>query len=143
MIFRRIQTRRSGRERASRITLNMASMIDVVFLLLAYFLLTTVMVRPEDRLTPNLAVERVKASDASDFEPQILEVVVVGEGPRYRLGARLIEERQELVEALRALPQEAGLVVRVHDDAPVGFAATALQSGRDAGFTQVTYVPMR
>jgi len=142
MIFRRT-SHRDFRSRQARITLNLTSMIDAVFLLLAYFLLTTTMIRPEDRLTPNLAVERAVVGEASDFEPQVVEVVIVGDGPRYRLGGRLFEARDALTETLRDLPKEAGLLVRVADDAPVGFAAAALQAGRDAGFEQVTYVPMR
>jgi biopolymer transport protein ExbD len=36
------------------VTLNLASMIDLTFLLLIYFMVTTVLARPEDRLSPTL-----------------------------------------------------------------------------------------
>ena len=138
MIFRRTRSRRQ----TGRIVLSLASMIDVTFLLLAYFLLTTVLVRPEDRLSPNLAVERVGAGQGTDFEPQFVDVIMVDDGARFRIGERLFESRVDLLATLRELPKEAGLFVRVQDAVPVGFAASALQAGRDAGFLEVTYVPM-
>ena len=46
-----------------------------------------------------------------------------------------------LASALRELPKDAGLFIRVHAGPTVGFAAAAMQAGRDAGFDKVTYVP--
>ncbi|MFO0874895.1 MAG: biopolymer transporter ExbD [Phycisphaerales bacterium] len=126
------------------VVLNMSSMIDCTFLLLSYFLITTASMRPEDRLSPNLRVDRDAASGSrSDFQPQVVEAVQTEAGPRYRLGDRLFADRPSLTEALRPLRKEAGLFVRVQDKATVGFAAGALQAGRDAGFEQVTYVPAK
>ncbi len=130
------------RARAGGVVLNMASMIDATFLLLAYFLLTTATMQQEDRLSPNLAVERTsEAGPSSDYQPQVVEVIRTESGPRYRLGDRLFEERNSLAAALRDLRKDTGLFVRVQDGVNVGFAAAALQAGRDAGFDQVTYVP--
>ena len=137
----RIRAHKS-RRRAERITLNLASMIDVTFLLLIYFLLTTVLVPPEDRLAPLLQVQREDAAgEQTDFEPQIIDVVVAEGAPAYRIGTQLIHEREALTELLDGLPREAGVFVRVHDGAPVGFAVSAIQIARDVGFEQVTYVP--
>ena len=64
-------------QRSKRMTLSLSSMIDVVFLLLAYFLITTIVTKREDRLTPNLQLERdASGGDSQDFEPQVLEVRV-------------------------------------------------------------------
>ena len=135
---------RDSRRRRERITLGMASLIDVVFLLLAYFLLTTVITQREDRLTPNLQIDRqASGSEYQDFVPQVLEVMVGEEGVVYRLGARDFTSRGELVSALKALPKEPGLFVRVHSGPTVAQAAVAIQSGRDAGFSEVTYVPAK
>jgi hypothetical protein len=49
--------------------------------------------------------------------------------------------RDAVVEVLRALPKEPGVVVRVSDAVPVADAAGALQACRDAGFTRVAYQP--
>lgn len=120
----------------------MASMIDCTFLLLAYFLLTMVVIQPEDQLSPNLRADRTAATGAaSDFQPQIVDVRVVEGTPVYLLGQRSFAGRDALASALRELPKDAGLFIRVHAGPTVGFAAAAMQAGRDAGFDKVTYVP--
>ena len=136
----KLQRRQSRRQRT--VTLNLASMIDVTFLLLLYFLVTTVLASPEDRLSPSLQTRSEAASGpTSDFQPQIVDVLLVDGKPSFRLGARVFTDKASLTAALRPLPKTAGLFVHVFDDAPVGAVAAAFQAGRDAGFEQVTYVP--
>ncbi|MAD20253.1 MAG: hypothetical protein CMJ52_08740 [Planctomycetaceae bacterium] len=125
-----------------RMALSLSSMIDVVFLLLAYFLITTVVTQREDRLTPNLQLERDSSGgETQDFEPQVVEVLRIESGVVYRVGGRDFTDRGALVEALRELPKDPGLFIRVTDGPSVGDAALAIQCGRDAGFEEVTYVP--
>jgi biopolymer transport protein ExbD len=132
------------RRRLDRITLNLASMIDVTFLMLIYFLVTTVMARNEDRLTPNLQTRQEdSAGQASDFQPQVVEVVRVAGTPIYRIGGRSVADRQALRAALRQLPKSEGVFINVADQIPVEFAIAAVQVARDAGFDQVTYVPVQ
>ncbi len=71
--------------------LNLASMIDATFLLLAFFIFTIGQGQDESRLSPNLRVQQ-GTDVADDLEPQVLEVVLrIGslqpreEGPRRRL----------------------------------------------------------
>ena len=124
-------------------TLSLSSMIDVVFLLLAYFIVTTVITQREDRLSPNLSIEEQGgAITEQDFEPQVLEVRLVEGAVEYAIGDRRFADRVPLVEALSELPREPGLFVRVHDGPTVAAAAAAIQCGRDAGFEEVTYVPV-
>jgi biopolymer transport protein ExbD len=124
--------------------LNLVSMIDVTFLLLIYFMVTTVLTDPEDRLSPTLQTQREEGGGvASDFQPQVLDVLMLEGRSAFRLGNRVFRERGPLLEALQALPTDPGLFVKVFDGAPVGSVATALQVGRDAGFQQVTYVPAK
>lgn len=126
-----------------KVTLSLSSMIDVVFLLLAYFIVTTVVTQREDRLSPNLAIEEDSGGmTAQDFEPQVLEVRLVDGVVQYSIGGRQFGEREPLTSALRELPQDPGLFVRVFDGPTVAAAATAIQCGRDAGFEEVTYVPV-
>lgn len=130
-----------GRARR-RITLPMSSMIDVVFLLLAYFVVTSMVMEREDRLSPTLQVdEGGEAGRSTDFEPQIVEVRLGEEGPVWALGSRRFTDRTALTEALARLPKEPGLFVRVSSGPNVAAAAAAIQCGRDAGFKEVTYVP--
>lgn len=132
----------SSRNSRQRITLNLASMIDVTFLLLIYFLLTTVLMVPEDRLTPTLQVrQETEATQAADFDPHLVEVRMVDGTPAYVLGARVLRSREELRPVLSELPRDSGVFISVHDRVPVGFAVAAIQVARDLGYEQVTYVP--
>jgi biopolymer transport protein ExbD len=133
---------RTARRNRERITLNLASMIDIVFLLLIYFIVTATLRPPEDRLSTALqSAQRVSGAQSNDFRPQVVEVLTVNGSPSYRLGARVMTDRSALHEALTPLPKDAGLFIKVHDGVPVGFAVVAVQTGKDAGFEKVTYVP--
>ena len=120
--------------------IGLASMIDVTFLLLAYFVITTGSGVNESKLSPNLRVQQ--GSDVQDdLEPQVLEVLRVDGVPVFRLGSVDLSTRAELARALEPLPREKGLFVRVHAGVEVASAAAAIQCARDAGFEAVTYVP--
>ena len=134
--------KRRSRRRAERLSINLTSMIDVTFLLLVYFLVSTVLARPEDLLTSSIQTRDADAAGAEiDFQPQIIEVIRLDGAPMYRLAGRTFVDAGSLVDVLSDLPRDIGIFVRVHRDVPVGFALAAVQSTRDAGFEQVTYVP--
>jgi len=116
-------------------------MIDITFLLLLYFMITTIIIEPEDRLRPQLQTSNESNAGSQLLEPQIVKVLNIEGRPVYRIGARVITERRELGEVLRQLPSDQGIFVQVYDRVPVGFAVAALQEATDAGFSQVTYVP--
>jgi hypothetical protein len=44
---------------------------------------------------------------------------------------------------ISTLPIEPGLIIRVGNEVPVGFAIAAIQIARDANFDKVTYVPAK
>jgi biopolymer transport protein ExbD len=135
---------RSSRRRNDRITLSLASMIDVTFLLLIYFMVTTVLAVQEDRLSPTIQTEDDSSSGVrSDFQPQVVEVLQIDGAPGYQLGPTVFRDSRGLREALADLPKAAGVFIHVHDQLPVGFAVAAIQAARDAGFEQVTYVPAK
>jgi len=132
--------RRGGGDRKPE--LNLASMIDATFLLLAYFIFTTGAGSNESKLTPNLRVQQ--GTDAKDdLEPQVVEVLRVNGAVVFRLGSADYPDRASLAQALKALAADRGLFVRVYPGVDVGSAAAAIQVGRDAGFEAVTYVPAK
>ena len=131
----------SKRRSLNRAALNLSSMIDVTFLLLIYFIVTTVFTPPEDVLSPALKVEEGTSSQEQDFEPQIVTVVLRDSKPAYILGEQVIRDRLQFAELINKLPREPGIIIRVQDDVPVGFAVAAIQESRNAGFERVTYVP--
>jgi len=132
--------RRGGGDRKPE--LNLASMIDATFLLLAYFIFTSGAGSTESKLTPNLRVQQ--GTDAKDdLEPQVVEVLRVNGAVVFRLGSADYPDRASLAQALKALAVDRGLFVRVYPGVDVGSAAAAIQVGRDTGFEAVTYVPAK
>jgi len=130
--------------RNDRVIINLASMIDVSFLLLFYFMVATMIEDRETRLSTGLQTQsRGAAGSVGDFQAQNIEVRVVNSAPAYCLGSRVCHDRSELVAALEPLPKTAGVFVKVFDGVSVGFAVAAVQICRDAGFEQVTYVPAK
>lgn len=137
MLFTNTKQRRG----LNRTALNLSSMIDVTFLLLIYFIVTTVFTPPEDMLSPALQVEEGTETVEQEFEPQIVTVSMNTGKPAYILGELIIFDRAKLASTISKLPREPGIIIRVQDDVPVGFAIAAIQESRNAGFERVTYVP--
>jgi biopolymer transport protein ExbD len=132
---------RPSRRRLDRVTINLASMIDVSFLILFYFMVAAMLDDRQSRLSTALQTEGGDAGPASDFQVQNIEVRLVDAKPAYRLGGRVLHSREELRQALAPLPRAPGVFVRVFGSVPVGFAVAAVQVAHDAGFEMVTYVP--
>jgi biopolymer transport protein ExbD len=132
-------------ERGTQIELQMTSMIDVVFLLLIFFMVTAAFVRTERNLDPAIKVKRSSAAQTEmDFEPTIVDVVR-GQGGSfvYKLGSRELTSLEELTGVLRMMGNKFdGAFVRVSDEAPFRMAAAAVQACKSAGFISVSYVPM-
>jgi biopolymer transport protein ExbD len=123
----------------------MTSMIDVVFLLLIFFMVTSSFVKTERDLDSGIKVERESAGgEQSDFEPAIVDVVNANGTFVYRLGSRDFATQQELVQVLRQFENKVdGAFVRVSSDAPFDMAAAAIQACKTANFVTVSYVPLR
>ena len=119
----------------------MTPMIDVIFLLLIYFFLSTVHAPPESRLSPALQAERVRGGAGADFQAQIVDVRPVEGRAAFVVGSRAVFDAPSLRRVLEALPKEGGVFVRGHEGVRTTAAVDALQAARDAGFERVTYVP--
>ncbi len=122
--------------------LELTAMIDVIFLLLIYFLVSTTYTPPESQLEPALQAEKVNAGSAADFEPQVVEVVLVEGTPAFRIGQRVLRTKDELRAVLEQLPREGGVFVKGSNLVATEWATAALQAAYDAGFIRRTYVPM-
>ncbi len=129
-------------ERQRKIQLSMTSMIDVVFLLLIFFITTTSFVRTERDLDSAIRVESSSAA-AADLQPTVVDVVRSGTGYVYRLGQRELDDPQELGQLLVQFDNKMeGAFVRVSDGAPFRMAAAAVQACKTAGFATVSYIPL-
>ncbi len=126
------------------IRLPLVALIDVCLFLLLYFMIAGTYAGEEGSISSTLAADRAGGGGAgTTLAVQILKVQWVDEKAEYRLGARLMKDRATLLEVLKALPKEVGMVIKVADAAPVEAAAAAIQACKDAGFTKVTYVAGR
>ena len=132
---------RSRRRVSSLGSLPLTSMIDIVFLLLIYFLVTSSFTQPEKELASALSAEGSGAS-VTDLSPQVIDIVLGDDGAvAYHLGSRVILSRSELGSVLSALPKEPGVAVRARADVPIGAIAGVMQIARDTGFSRRSYVP--
>lgn len=126
----------------------MTSMIDVVFLLLIFFMVTASFVKTERHLNP-----AIKSKDKSSQRPQTPQdraEVSIERGASgkfvYKLGGVEYPSVKKLTETLKTAysasqKTEEGAIVYVDDEAPFGMAAGAIQACKSAGFLGVSYVP--
>ncbi|MEN0021217.1 MAG: biopolymer transporter ExbD [Planctomycetota bacterium] len=122
--------------------LPLTTMVDVVFLLLVYFMVVSSLTPREAELAAALEAQQEPTSSAADFQPQVVTVDVDDAGGFVlSLGARQTADSEELRSWLAVLPKEAGVFIEVKNRASVAAAAAALQAAKDAGFRRVTYVP--
>ena len=121
----------------------MTPMIDVVFLLLIFFMLTSASLKPETQLDSAIKLrQKSAATAASDLEPAIIELVRSGDAAIFRIGNREIATQDELTKVLRQFPNKLdGAFVRVPDDVAFRWAAAAIQACKSADFTTVSYIP--
>ena len=124
-----------------RPSLPLTSLIDVVFLLLIFFMLTATFTPDEGRIDAGLAVEGRGDAAEDDLVPQIIEVAGGPAGDVFTIGGRVPASQRELTDILRGLPKAPGVVIRVRDSATIAGVAAAEQAVADAGFTRRTYVP--
>jgi len=123
----------------------MTSMIDVVFLLLIFFLVTTTFLRPEQQVRSAIkVVEQDAQQSRSDLEPAMVDVILQNEQVIFKLGAIRTNDIGEIREILDQFDNKAeGAFVRVADDVPFEQAAQAIGACRASGFVSVSYLPLR
>lgn len=131
--------------RETKLELSMTSMIDVVFLLLIFFLVTTTFIRPEKRLLSAIEDrEQQSVESDSELEPAIVDVVRVDGRVVFRIGAVTSTDLDKIKPVLDSFDnKDEGAFVRVADDVPFDFAARAIGCCKSAGFVNVSYVPLK
>jgi len=123
--------------------LSTTGFIDIVFLLLIFFLLTSALVLPEKQVASNLAVrDRDSASQRSDLEPAVILIRRVPDGVVFQVGGFSTTTESELIEFLNEFINKGdGAYVRAGDEIPFKYVAQAVAACRTTGFEIVTYVP--
>ncbi len=120
--------------------LPLISLIDVVFLLLVYFLVTSDFSQQERRLPAAVQTEGGGVRSV-ELQPQIVDISTDAQGARFVIGQVVVRDKASLRGVLERLPREPGVAVRATPDAPISAIAAALQAARDAGFEKRSYVP--
>src|SRR4051812_47881828 len=132
----------TSRRHGSKLDLQMTSMIDCVFLLLIFFMVTSSFNRTERELDTGITKEENKAEQASDLAPIVVEIVKSADRFVFQLGGRQLATREELTAVLKQHENKLdGAYVRAADDAPFLLAAAAVQACKDAGFLKTIYAP--
>ena len=118
---------------------DMTSLIDVVFLLLLFFMVSTTFERQ--------ALMKVELPEASVVEDRVevpdgLELVIDGEGHMYLNDQRLIDSEPRTIRA--AMQQEAGenrdlpLILRADRQTPHHYVVTAMDVAAQLGFRNLS-----
>lgn len=127
--------KRTGEE----LTIDLTSLIDVVFILLLFFMVSTTFERPASmKITlPEASAEAELADPAKR-----LELVIDKEGKMYLNDQELVDDRRETLIA--AFTQEVGdnrkvpLVLRADRETPHHFVVTAMDVAAQLGFTDLS-----
>lgn len=131
------------RQRADEPDINLTPLIDVVFLLLIFFMVSTTFKRDAE-----LAVELPEASvESSAQAPDTLELVIDEQG-RYFLDDKELINR-ELATVKQALADAAGdsrerpLVIRADAKTPHQAVVTAMDAAGQLGFKRLSIATVR
>lgn len=128
-----------GRRRTSH-TPNLTPLIDIVFLLLVFFMLTSHFVRDE---VLNIDLPEAESGDALD-EPQQIEVII-NEAGEYLINSQIVPVdalENILIEKLKGQKEK---VVRIRGDKEVdlGIAIDVLDAARKAGASGIDIVTIK
>lgn len=120
-------------------TVDLTSLIDVVFLLLIFFMVSTTFERESV-----LKVDLPEASAVAEREelPDSLELIIDAQGRMYLNDQRLIDSEERTIRA--AIEQVAGdnrdlpLILRADRDTPHHFVVTAMDVAAQLGFLNLS-----
>ena len=122
--------------------LNMASMVDVVFLLLIFFMCTSSISQLENSLPSQVSQLGPGAgAESADFPPQIVRVQRVPEGVLVMLGETPCATFERLIEELRRLQSgaDAPVLIKGQGDVPFRYMVAALDACHRAGCRRVAF----
>ena len=120
-------TRTTGRTSRTRAVVRMAGLIDLVFLLLAFFLVTTALLDPESSVSTALGT-------GGETAVLVPPMQVQADRGAWIVGDRRVTSVQALQGMLEALPKGPGLVVTATPEATAGDIVTVVRVARAAGF---------
>lgn len=134
-----INVRGSLRGGGDKVDINMGPLVDMVFLLLIFFVVTTSFVRET-----GIEVQRSQADTAEVVEHATIMLGVSAEGHVYFEGRRVdVRSVRGLVERALAEDPEAGVVVVADKNSNTGVVIKAMDQCRLAGAQSVSLAAIR
>ena len=131
------------RKSGAPLGLSMTSMIDVVFLLLIFFIVTSTFVSPERQLVSAIQTdEQGKSTAPIGLEPAIIQISQLGSETYFQLGAIKTNRLSEIKPVLLRFENKSdGAFVRAGDNVPFEAAAQTIAVCKSSGFSIVSYLP--
>jgi biopolymer transport protein ExbD len=134
-MFRSVQSR----EQASGVLVDIAPLIDVMFILLLFFLVSSTFVRDT-----GVAVTRPQATLAQALEPTSMRVSVTAAGDIYAEGARVsLDELRSKVSSFVAREKRRTVIVIPDEAVPSGRLVEVMDAARLGGADDVAVATAR
>jgi biopolymer transport protein ExbD len=136
----KLATRRRNR---SQHELSMTSMIDVVFLLLIFFIVTTTFVRPERQIQSAIQVDEKSSERATaNLDPAIVSIYRQRSSTFFQIGAVRTNDLDQIKPILKGFENKSeGAFIRPQGNVPFEEAARVVGLCKASGFPVVTYLP--
>ncbi len=126
----------------------MTPMIDVVFLLLIFFLWTSSFRLPEERLPSHLAEKPLTAgttdavSEQVDFDPIVIRIGWQAEAPTWQIGDQWATSKTDVYAKLAEIARikrDVPIIVDPGNDVPLGHIIDVYDITRRIGFATVQF----
>ena len=129
----------SAPRKGNKLILNVTSLIDVMFLLLIFFLVTSTF-----RQQPAIQLDLPASASAESVEQGPAVLTLAEDGSVYLDQRRIVED--DLVEALAARLEETGddrIILRADSASTLGRAVELMDRIKDSGFTRISLTARR
>ena len=126
-----------------RVAVSMTPLIDVVFLLMVFFLMTINFEKPEEVLAHRLPQLGNEASDdpSKDWEKVELKLEIIRESGQLKLQLqeRTLENYDDLLGYLTELPEDITIIIEAADDVPYKHIIGVYNSCLKANKTDIVF----
>jgi len=131
--------RKNRRHNEDETEVDMTPMLDIVFIMLIFFIVTTSFVKEDGIVINRPAAAPPDTPNESPTRPILIEVNDLSE---VRIGGRLVDVGaiRANVESARARSPKSLVIVRAHESATTGVVVSAVDQARLAGAEKVTVV---
>jgi biopolymer transport protein ExbD len=118
--------------------INLTSLIDVVLLLLVFFMVSTSFVREAEI---NIRLPEANASPVDETDPEVLEIGITATGNYLLNGRELVNsDRRRLraaIERVMGEKRDVDVIIRADAESALQATATAMSVAGELGFTSV------